>query len=270
MSGDSHEECAARLVDDLAMLAGVYDDPALAEYVRSVGKRVVAASDRPGIEYRFVVLDEPLPQGLATPTGLVLVTRGVLACLQSEAELAAILAHEVAHVAARDADFLIGAFLQAVGDVVSGLTPAQVLEHDRDHERQADYLAVSMLRRTDYDVRAVASMMRAIYRCDEEDDEEQEEEDGSFAASTHPPLAARLARIERAVDGETSGELRVTRYRRHIEGMVVGHDPRAGVVRDGRFERTRAGFGFAIPAGYHQELDEYVAQQGDPARSGPR
>ena len=80
---------------------GLYDDGALAAYVDSVGHKVAAASEEPTLPWRFTVLDDQVVNAFAMPGGYIYVTRGLLAHMQSEAQLAGVLGHEIGHVTAR-------------------------------------------------------------------------------------------------------------------------------------------------------------------------
>ena len=81
----------------------VYSDPALQDYVQYVGDKLAAHSDRPNLQYHFTVLDSDEVNAFALPGGYVYITRGIMAYLNSEAQLAAVLGHEIGHVAARHA-----------------------------------------------------------------------------------------------------------------------------------------------------------------------
>src|SRR4029077_9353680 len=76
----------------------------LAAYVDSVGRKVAAASEEPTLPWRFTVLDDPVVNAFAMPGGYIYVTRGLLAHMQSEAQLAGVLGHEIGHVTARHLD----------------------------------------------------------------------------------------------------------------------------------------------------------------------
>src|SRR5262249_45419213 len=78
--------------------APLLDRPALQRYVNQVGRWLSLHSDRPDLDWRFGVLDTDNLNAFATPGGYVLVTKGLLARLKNEAELAGVLAHEIAHV----------------------------------------------------------------------------------------------------------------------------------------------------------------------------
>ncbi|MFN7087835.1 MAG: M48 family metalloprotease, partial [Burkholderiales bacterium] len=80
---------------------GVYDNPALQRYVNEIGQKLAKHSHRPGLDYHFLVMDSPEVNAFALPGGYIYITRGILAYLNSEAELAAVLGHELGHVTAR-------------------------------------------------------------------------------------------------------------------------------------------------------------------------
>ena len=80
---------------------GVFDDTALQKYVNDIGQRLGKASHRPQLQYSYVVVDSPEINAFALPGGYIYITRGILAYLNSEAELAAVLGHETGHVTAR-------------------------------------------------------------------------------------------------------------------------------------------------------------------------
>ena len=80
---------------------GTYDDGELQAYVERVGQRLAAVSERPELDWHFQLLDDTTVNAFAVPGGYVYVTRGILAQLDSEAELAGVLGHEIGHVTAR-------------------------------------------------------------------------------------------------------------------------------------------------------------------------
>lgn len=80
---------------------GVLNDPALQAYVSGVGQKLAASSHRAKLKWTFTVLDSPQVNAFALPGGYVYITRGIMAYLDSEAELAGVLGHEIGHVTAR-------------------------------------------------------------------------------------------------------------------------------------------------------------------------
>lgn len=93
---------------------GAYKDIKLSDYVDAVGQKIAAVSDLPKLQWHFTVLDSATPNAFATQGGYVYITRGMLALLQSETELAAVLAHETGHICAQDTPHQ-----QAVGNIMA-------------------------------------------------------------------------------------------------------------------------------------------------------
>src|SRR5262244_1300005 len=80
---------------------GVADNPALQQYLEALGKKLARVSHRPNLEWHFTVVDSPVVNAFAIPGGYVYITRGILAYLGNEAELAGVVGHEIGHVTAR-------------------------------------------------------------------------------------------------------------------------------------------------------------------------
>ncbi len=259
---------------------GLYDDPELAAYVDSLGQVILAHSHlrRPNTpkEFRetpfvFRVLDSPVVNAFALPGGYVYVTRGLLAHLNSEAQLAVVLGHEIGHVAARHASqrafelqlgqlaLLGGAVL---GQEVLGLPGDDVLQlgslvaqllflkYSRDDERESDRLGVEYAVRAGYDAAEAAAFFHSLKRLSEQSGARLP----SFL-STHPDPGEREQTI-RALAARWTQEVgpatRMNRppYYARIEGIVLGEDPRQGYVADGAFYHPTLRFWFPVPADY--------------------
>ncbi len=156
---------------------GLYTvDPALTDYVNGVGQRVAAVSDR-SLPYEFVVLNTSTPNAWALPGGKIAITRGLLVELENEAELAAVLGHEVVHAAARHGTHslqrgILGQLiLLAAAGAVSDPDDADVLlgaggvglhlfeqNHSRDAERDADYFGMKYMHAAGYDTAAAVTL----------------------------------------------------------------------------------------------------------------
>ncbi len=80
---------------------GIYDDAALLNYIAEIGNKMVPISHRPNLKFEFKVMDSPVINAFAVPGGYVYITRGILAYLNNEAELAGVIGHEIGHVTAR-------------------------------------------------------------------------------------------------------------------------------------------------------------------------
>ena len=94
-------EIGRRAARQVEQTIGFVDDRQLQNYVGRIGRRLAANSERPRLPWAFHVVDDPTPNAFALPGGFIYVTRGILNLLTSEAQLAGVLGHEVAHVTAR-------------------------------------------------------------------------------------------------------------------------------------------------------------------------
>lgn len=189
---------------------GQYEvDPALTAYVNEVGQRLAAVSDRP-LDYEFVVLNNGVPNAWALPGGKIAVNRGLLYELNNEAELAAVLGHEITHAAARHGAQAIsrGTLLSgalAIGTIAVGMSDyrqygdfivggaqlgAQLVtqRYGRDAERESDYYGIQYMVRAGYDPRAAVTLQQTFVRLSEGRNSGGLE--GLFAS--HPPSEERV------------------------------------------------------------------------------
>ena len=100
-SASGEQETGQEMYDKFVEEGALYDDPELQAYVDKIGQRLVAESDMPDRTFTFSVIDAPEINAFATPGGFIYVNRGLLAYLNTEAELAGVIGHEIAHVTAR-------------------------------------------------------------------------------------------------------------------------------------------------------------------------
>lgn len=190
----ARNRCVGWALDQILMVIVFrpHGDRELAAYVDQVGHQVAAHAGRPDLGFTFRLVDDPEPQSYGLLGGYVYLTTGALARLGSEAELAALLAHEVAHVALDHGDDFFekdhDALLSDAGAI------RRALAHQRDDEAQADERAVSLLIAAGYDPAAMISMLRRL-DCERDETDPLDRE--------HESLARRLARIARAIDGRT-------------------------------------------------------------------
>ena len=137
---------------------GLYDDPALAAYVNGIGQKLAKVSEMPTLQWHFTVLDDPTVNAFAMPGGYIYITRGILAHLESEAQLAGVMGHEIGHVTARHSAKqitqqqltglglgLAGAFSESFRQYSGAASQALgllMLKYGRDDENQSDDLGV--------------------------------------------------------------------------------------------------------------------------------
>ena len=199
-----------------AMLTGaapLVADEKLQRYVNKVGRWVALQSERPNLPWRFGVLDSPNVNAFATPGGYVFVTHGLVARLNSEAELAGVLGHEIAHIVRKHhlsairktsgiglgADLLVKFGLSktehanASEKLLSGAKEVMLRGLDKSDEYEADRMGVVLAARAGYDPYGLPSVLQSI--------EAISAEDSSVALlfQTHPAPAARLDALDQAM-----------------------------------------------------------------------
>lgn len=253
----------------LAQFGGAYDDPALQAYITGIGRRLAANAELPADQFTFTLLDSPVVNAFALPGGYVYITRGMLAILNSEAELAGVMGHEIGHVTARhgaerqkeglfaNLAVLGAAILTGSKDVARiGQVAAQgyLAAHSRDDERQADSLGIRYLSRAGYDPLAMSEGLRALQRHSELQARlsGQEAQQVSFFA-THPNTPERVAATTQ--EGRQSPSVENPRIGRDayldaIDGTVYGDSPAQGFARGTRFSHPELRFTFRVPDGY--------------------
>lgn len=211
--------------------------PEISEYVSDVGQRLAAVADRE-LPYEFVVLNNSVPNAWALPGGKIAINRGLLVALENEAELAAVLGHEIVHAAARHgaraqergtllqaglAIAQIGAAVGGVDSNVAGLmiggasVGAQLIQtkYSRDQELEADRYGMRYMKAAGYDPSAAVTLQKTFVRLAEQGGRQQSWLEGLFAS--HPPSTERVDHNERTADElGRGGELGVERYRAQI------------------------------------------------------
>ena len=207
---------------------GVYDvDPELTRYVQEVGNRVAAQSTR-DLPYEFVVLNNSVPNAWALPGGKIAINRGLLIELENEAELAAVLGHEVVHAAARHGakaqtrgmlgQVLVVATAVVAGDsqygdlAIGGAAVGNQLitsRYGRDAELQSDHYGMQYMSAAGYDPRGAVTLQETFVRLSE--GRNQDWLTGLFAS--HPPSRERVdANISTAASLPAGGELGEQRF----------------------------------------------------------
>ncbi len=247
---------------------GLYDDPELVNYISAVGTKMGSLSHRSNLAYTFKVLDTPVVNAFAVPGGYIYLTRGILAYLNNEAELAGVMAHEIGHVAARHTaqqyttatvaqlGLGVGAMLSETVRKYAGLAQFGVqmlfLKFSRDNERQADALGVEYSSKAGYDANNMATFFETLERLYPSED--QSGLPGWF--STHPNPPDRVAAVKKDTQ-KWQSELKMPQYAvnrnnflNQVDGINFGEDPRQGYVVGNTFYHPELKIQFAVPSGW--------------------
>ena len=254
----------------LAEYHGAYPDKRLQDYVTSLGKRLAVQSELPADQFTFTLLNDPLVNAFALPGGYVYVTRGLLALANSEAELAAVIGHEIGHVTARHtAERYSRANVANIGSTILGVllgsqeatqvaqqgAQLYLLSFSRSQELEADKLGVRYLTRIGLDPFAEADFLDTLRRNTElEASINGQQLPQSDFLQTHPNTAARVKQAIAEAEGKAAAPNQSPRYPdRYLDmigGLLYGEDPAEGVVRGQTFEHPALGFAFTAPSGY--------------------
>ena len=160
-------------------MGGKIPDPALQEYIDRIGQKIVRVSHRRNFEYHFVALNHKSVNALALPGGYVYITKGLLKKLTTEAQLAAILGHEVAHIVARDVSALISREM-GIDILLAAATPKKTpraaliardltrqilgLRFSRKDEREADIGGLDYMVRAGYNPYGIVETMQILQK----------------------------------------------------------------------------------------------------------
>jgi predicted Zn-dependent protease len=249
---------------------GLVQDDELQAYVHRIGTAMAAKSERPQLPWRFRVVDDPTPNAFALPGGFIYVTRGMMSLMESEAELASVLGHEIGHVTARHSvnqisrqqlatlglgiGMVLVDDLQRFGDLASTGLQLLFLKYGRDDERQADELGFRYALQGGYDVREMADVFASL----------QAIGDASGQSpiptwlSSHPDPGERVQTAQRrvqALDTVSFDRLASGRdtYLSQIDGLIYGENPRNGFFRNATFYHPDLRFSMTFPNGWRAQ-----------------
>jgi len=262
-----------------------YDNPKVQAYVNALGQKLAAQSHRAHLTWTFTVLDSPEVNAFALPGGYVYVTRGIMAYLDSEAELAGVMGHEIGHVTARHgaqratrqqdaglgvlAATVLGAVLEGAGvrgatniagQVSQTAAAGYVASYSREQESQADELGAEYLARNHYDPRNMVDVIQVLksqeqFAADTARAEGRQAPSGNNWLASHPSNAQRLADIRNIALHYQTAPGRYTddgraRYLQTVEGMTFGDSREEGVVRGQHFVHEGLGMALTAPPGW--------------------
>lgn len=280
MSESAEIEMGQEMHQKLIKSMPIYQDEKLTNYVNAIGQKVAKNSHRPQIKYHFTIIDQPDINAFALPGGYIYINRGLLAFLSTEAQLAAVLAHEIGHVTARHvvrqdtarkgANILsvMSVFTTGsmhVGDITNLWSSAAVKGYGREMELEADGFGAEYLFNTGYDPQAMVETIGVLkdqerfarYRAKTEG-KRTKSYHGLF--SSHPRNDIRLkeviAKAGKLADNQTN-IVNEQQYREHIEGMVYGVNYEAAISKkkpeENRYSHRNLGFTLLFPEKWKTE-----------------
>lgn len=274
---------ASQHAEIVKQYGGEYKNTAVQNYVNEIGQNMAQYSERQDVSYKFTVLDSPVVNAFALPGGYVYVTRGTLAVANSEAELAGVLGHEVAHVSARHqaARYSQGVLTQLGATVLSsaiGMPAASqaigigsnlyMSSYSREQETQADMLGIRYLAKGGYDTHAMSYFLKnmELYNSVQAQIEGKPQQQYNYFSS-HPHTEGRVvtaqAESDKYAQSGGAGKLNHDRYISMMRGLAYGDDPAQGFVKNNTFYHPQIGFAFAVPSGFKVDNQpERIAVEG--------
>ncbi|HEV7606088.1 MAG TPA: M48 family metalloprotease [Steroidobacteraceae bacterium] len=254
---------------------GLYDDQAMQEYVNLVGRRVALVSDLPNEEFKFFVIDDEAINAFTTGCCNVYVNRGLLVSLNSEAELAGVLGHEIGHVTARHparrktqgvaaslgalaAAVLTGS--NAIGQLANIGAQAWMQGYGRDNEMEADRLGLKYMVKAGYNPESIGKVFN-VFQAGEKFERQRATEEGREPRLYHGVFSSHPSPDERAVQAaKGAANIKETppggwierhdEYLTTINGIAYGSSKAQGIVRDNRFYHSEMGITVAFPRGW--------------------
>ncbi|OGL40886.1 MAG: hypothetical protein A3C43_03935 [Candidatus Schekmanbacteria bacterium RIFCSPHIGHO2_02_FULL_38_11] len=248
---------------------GLYSDQKLQNYIDEIGQKVAGVSDRKNIKFFFTVVDSTEINAFALPGGYIYITRGILALLNSEAELAGVLGHEIGHVCARHSAKQIS---QAIGYQVL-MTGASIalpqlsqwgqisdiifgtIENGfgRQYELQSDELGQNYEFRAGYDPLQAASFLTTLKKT--------EKGTGVFHGlfATHPETENRIKQAiihGNKLKSTTTAQLQILddKYISMLQGLVYGRGEKEGIVSGNSYKNRAYRFAISLPAGWDNTI----------------
>jgi predicted Zn-dependent protease len=271
---------------DVKKQMGVYNDVGLQQYVDRVGRRLAQSSKRPNLPWTFTVVDEPAVNAFALPGGYIYLTRGILPFLQNEAEMAAVLGHEIGHVDGRHSaeaysnQTFAGGGLAVLGILVPETRPfAEVasvslgllfLKHGRNAELEADQLGVRYTAANGWAPQGMTGLLGTLARLDEARGSSRGVPNWML---THPPAADRVERVREAVALAASTApataTNAEELERRLDGVVFGDSREDGFIRGSEFLHPVLRFAVRFPDGWQimNSAEQVVALRGENSQS---
>ena len=253
----------------LASYGGAYENARLHAMVEKTVDRLVAASERPDLKYKVIILNSPAINAFALPNGRLYVTRGLIALANDKAELASVLAHEMGHVIARHAAIReeqakqVAIIDQVVNDVLSdpqvgalalAKSKLTLAAFSRAQEFEADGIGVGISARAGFDPFGASRFLTDMqHNADLKASVTGADPRALDFLSSHPATPERVKNAlanARGFSGPGNGERDRAEYLANLDGLIYGEDPSEGFARGRNFLHPKLGFTFVAPPGF--------------------
>ncbi len=266
-------ELGEKVRDEILRSNTLYEDKELNDYINSITQFLVQTSELPHIPFHISIIDSPVPNAMALPGGYLFINRGLLAYIDNEAQLAAVISHEIGHVTARHTARQIGrrSILQfllsmlgtatesrAVSNIAGQGAQLYMLKHSRDSEYEADDLSIRYLGRAGFDTRAMADFLRKLHahaRLQQKIHGADHARDQSDFLSTHPSSPKRIKRSDdraRAKGTQHNPIVGTNVYLQKINGLIYGKNTeKQGFIENKQFIHPELGLRFRVPDDYN-------------------
>jgi predicted Zn-dependent protease len=252
---------------------GEYKAPTAERYLNEILVKLAQASEHPGEAYKVTILNSPVVNAFALPSGNLYVTRGMLALANDTAEVAAVMAHEIAHVTARHAlqraeqEKRAAVISQAAsviqsrqkGEEVEATAKQTIASFSRQQEFEADRIGVNVIARAGYDPYGASRFLASLERSTALRASLLGQPSGGSKPdilATHPATPERTAnalKVARQIGAPGIGVSNRAAYLASIDGMMFGDDPGEGSIRGRKFIHPKLGFAFLAPEGFFLE-----------------
>jgi predicted Zn-dependent protease len=252
---------------------GLYHHDSLYHLVNAVGNKLVSRLKTNPFEFKFFIADSPEPNAFALPGGYVYVTRGILVLLQSEDELAGIMAHEIIHVTQRHSvkqaqKGLLTGILKVPGNLINTVTgtrigniintpidfstKAFIAKYSRGHESESDSYGIQLAASAGYKPDALAE---ALVRLNKEVALLTGEQERKSYFSDHPYTPERVNSIRKSAPyykpvNPSPISKSTANFLQKFDGLCFGENPQQGVFIDTLFVQSDLRFAWLTPSGW--------------------
>ena len=255
---------------ELVAKGSVYENKDLQKYVSAIGNKLEENSHRSNLNYTFTVVDSPDINAYALPGGYIYINRGLLAYLNNETQLAAVLAHEIGHVTARHsvrqqtasaasgilaAIAYVGTGSKDLADASNMTGTALVRGYGREHELEADRLGAEYLHKSGYDPDGLLDVITILKNQEQYNRLKAKQQGKSVQSyhglfSTHPRNDRRLHEViskAKSLGKSPVNNTDPAKYRSLVNGLAFGKAKPEAEQQDNRYYHNKLRFTFAYP-----------------------